>query len=284
MISLPSILKRFINPKAAPFRYPVAEELNVDTVIEEPQAAPAPQDPELSAGDLISSTQKNQSTLDYAKLQGEAIMEAARQEAAEYLERAKLDLAPELERIRSSAQEEGFRSGYTEGISHAHNETLEQRAAQAVKIGSDVTRFLEKATLAQEELLTQTQNELRDLSIAIAEKIVRVSLKNSGDVISRMIQRATEKLRRKEWVHIYIAGCDAKAFAQASPTLTAALGAISDQVKIIPLPEEESGTCMIEMPDEIIDASVSTQITNIRGLLSDSYMQSNAEPFRPTLR
>lgn len=283
MISLPNILKRFINPKAAPFQFPNSDDLTVDSPAQVPVEEAIPH-PELSASDLLAATTKNQSTLDYAKLQAEAIMEAARQEAAEYLERAKADMAPELELLRSTAQEEGFRTGYTEGVAHAHNETMEQRAAQAVQLSSEVNHFLEKAMLAQDELLTTSQNELRDLTISIAEKIVRVSLKNSGEVISRMIQRATEKLRRKEWVHIYIAGCDAKAFAQVSPTLTAALAAISDQVKIVPIADEEPGTCMIEMPDEIIDASVSTQITNIRELLSNSYMQPTDEPFQSTWR
>ena len=31
--------------------------------------------------------------------------------------------------------------------------------------------------------------------------------------------------------------------------------------------DDESGTCIIEMPDEIIDASVSTQLDNIKDIL-----------------
>lgn len=261
---MPSILKRFLNPKATPYQFPLAEELQAEAKADLP--APASQ-PEPSPS--------KQAPLDYAKLQAEAIMEAARQEAAEFLERSKQNIADELEQLRAGAQSEGFRTGYAEGISHASAETQTQRTAQATQLGTDIAHFLEKASLAQDEFLSQSQSELRDLSIAIAEKIVRVSLKNSGEILARMISRSTEKLSRKEWVHIYIAGCDAKSFAQVSPRLTAALSALSDQVKIVPLADEESGTCMIEMPDEIIDASVSTQFSNIRDLLSDSYVQNN---------
>jgi len=272
---LPSILKRFINPKATPYQFPLAEELqteskadvhpdsSIDRHLLEESMAPKP---------------PKQTSIDYAQLQTAAIMEAARQEAAELLACAKIDIADELEQLRARAHEEGFRTGYTEGLSHALSETQAQRAAQATQLGADITQFLEKSSLAQDAFLKQSQSELRDLSIAIAEKIVRVSLKNSGEIISRMISRSTEKLRRKEWVHIYIAGCDTKSFAQVSPRLTAALSALSDQVKIVPIADEESGTCMIETPDEIIDASVSTQFSNIRDLLSDSYVQSNESP------
>ena len=123
--------------------------------------------------------------------------------------------------------------------------------------------------MAREEVLRQSQDELLDLCIAVAEKVVRVSLKSSSEVIVRMIQTATERLKRQEWVHIYISGCDTKGMAQISPTLTTALGALSQHVKIIPMGDEEDGTCIVETPEEIIDASVSTQMSNIRDLLRD---------------
>jgi len=54
-----------------------------------------------------------------------------------------------------------------------------------------------------------------------------------------------------------------------SPQLVTALASISEQVRIIPMADDETGTCIIEMPDEIIDASAATQINNIRSMLSD---------------
>ena len=54
-----------------------------------------------------------------------------------------------------------------------------------------------------------------------------------------------------------------------SPALTTALGALSQHIKLIPMGDGEDGTCIIETPEEIIDASVSTQMSNIRDLLRD---------------
>ena len=48
---------------------------------------------------------------------------------------------------------------------------------------------------------------------------------------------------------------------------TAMLAGLSDHIKIIPMADDESGTCIIEMPDEIIDASASTQLNNLRDIL-----------------
>ena len=85
----------------------------------------------------------------------------------------------------------------------------------------------------------------------------------------QMIQGATEKLKRREWVHIYVAGCDAPGLAKVTARLTPALSALSDHIRIVPLTDEEAGTCIVEMPDTIIDASVSTQLSNIKTLLAD---------------
>jgi flagellar assembly protein FliH len=56
---------------------------------------------------------------------------------------------------------------------------------------------------------------------------------------------------------------------QIPQNLATALSTLSDRVRIIPVADDEPGTCIIEMPDEIIDASASTQLNNLRGMLMD---------------
>ena len=103
----------------------------------------------------------------------------------------------------------------------------------------------------------------------MAEKVVRVSLRSSSEVIVRMIQTATERMKKQEWVHIYIPGCDARGVTQISPALTTTLAGLSQHIKVVPMGDEEDGTCIIETPEEIIDASVSTQMSTMRDLLSE---------------
>jgi flagellar assembly protein FliH len=264
---LPSILKRF--SEAVPYAFPDADQLTFDTE-EIEQDAPPEQAPSNQTAEHNIDFSLAKKPIDYARLQAEAIMEDARLQASELVERAKVDMQGELAQLREDARQEGFRQGYAEGIANAMDEVREQRHVQSLELSREVAQFLEKASLAKEELLLETRDELRDLALAIAEKIVRISLKSSGDVVVRMIQGATEKMKRKEWVQIYIAGCDAKAVAQVAPGLTISLAHLSDHVRIVHMSDDESGTCIIEMPDEIIDASASTQLSNIRELLSDT--------------
>lgn len=196
-------------------------------------------------------------------------MADARRRAEELTEQTQQQLAEQIEAARMEGRDAGYRAGYAEGLDKAGLETRMQAEKKAAELETELARFLENATRIQERLMDGTAEELRDLAMTVAERVVRISLKSSGEVIGRMIQGAIEKLKRREWVHIYIAGCDAKQVAEISPSLTGALAAVSSNIKIIPMADDESGTCIIEMPDEIIDASASTQMNNMRAMLAD---------------
>ena len=205
----------------------------------------------------------------YAQLQAELILNQAREEAEQILAQARQRAEAEQEEIRAGARDEGYREGYAQGIAKAMDDSVRDREATAARLEKEVQAFLEKASLAREEMLLQTREELLELCLSIAEKVVRVSLKSSSEVIVRMIQTATERMKRQEWVHIYISGCDARQLAQISPALTSTLGALSQHIKVVPMGDDEIGTCIVETPEEIADASVSTQMSNIRDVLHD---------------
>ena len=282
-----NILKGFLGAEA--YKFPDAEELRLDTdlpsdedieeeavqdaappPVEEEEAFPAAAGlPEDEPVGRAAPAKDSGGPVQYAQLQAELILKQAREEAEQLLADARAAAKAEQEEIRMGARDEGYREGYAQGTAKAMDDARRDREAVAAKLEKEVQAFLEKADMAREEFIRQSQDELLDLCIAVAEKVVRVSLKSSSEVIVRMIQTATERMKRQEWVHIYISGCDTKGVAQISPALTTALGALSQHVKIIPMGDDEGGTCIVETPEEIIDASVSTQMTNIRDLLRD---------------
>ena len=120
----------------------------------------------------------------------------------------------------------------------------------------------------------------------VMNNIDRTSEKNIFDGLSAYDQELADEIRKRmfvfediitmddrsvqRFVHIYISECDAKRLTQIPASLSAALSALSDRVRIIPMSDNESGTCIIEMPDEIVDASASTQLDNLRTILMDT--------------
>lgn len=267
---MPNIFKHFSKAKVEPYRFPDASELvpiNLEEL--EPEEDPSEDLPAQTEPEEAPPPDLASEAITYAKVQADIILRDARREAEEFLERAQQEARQEAEQIFTAAREEGYRVGYANGMEQAALEGKRQREEQAVALETEIQKFLEKASAALEQYLEQSADDLRDLALSVAEKVVCISLRSSTEVISRMIQTALDKCKRREWIHIYIAECDAHSMTEVPTALTATLTALSDRVRIIPMADDESGTCIIEMPDEIVDASASTQLSNIRGLLMD---------------
>ena len=275
---MPNVWKFISRPKAEPYRFPEAEELmprTAEPVPEPPppgeaaeaETAPAPEIAEPEA-------EEPQDPVSFAQIQADQILQDAERRAAEILETARREAREQSEAILEESRRAGLEAGRAEGVALGVQQALEEgreaRERQAQAQEAEVAQFLERAGQALDRQMDDNVEELRDLALAIAEKVVSVSLKSSSEVICRMIQAAIDKRKRREWVHIYIAECDAKQLVKLPQSLTAALSALSGRVRIIPMADDEAGTCIIEMPDEIIDASAATQLNNIRTMLSDT--------------
>jgi len=292
---LRNILKGFLEPQAEKYILPDASDIHFEEGISDfllpsldeeeeplPPEEPQPETVDVTVGEEEPGAREPEpepaepekpkapeTPVHYAQLQAELILNKAREEAEELLAQARERALAEQEEIRAGARDEGYRDGYAQGTAKAMSDAVRDREATAARLEKEVQAFLEKASLAREEMILQSRDELVELCLAIAEKVVRVSLKSSSEVIVRMIQTATERMKRQEWVHIYISGCDVRQLSKISPALTTTLGALSQHIKIIPMGDGEDGTCIVETPEEIVDASVSTQMSNVRDVIRD---------------
>ena len=294
---MPNLFKAFLlreaKDKSEPetkvelYQFPTSEELVVDEL--EPEETPAPEEPlpgepeEREGFDVLIADEMpeeepapapepepKESPIAFAQVQAEQILAEARKDVERILKQAREDADREAENVFAKAREDGYQEGYVQGMAQAAEESKQLREEQAKRLEEEVHRFMEHASVTLDRQMDQSVDDLRDLALAVAEKVVCVSLKSSADVISRMIQTAIDKRKKKEWVHIYISECDAKRLSQIPASLAGALNALSDRVRIIPMADDESGTCIIEMPDEIVDASTSTQLNNLRTILMDT--------------
>ena len=280
-----NIWKRSSHPKAETYQFPDTEELEpkeqeTEEVplpqMEEPEQGP-PEEPPASAAPL-----------QYAQVQADQMLLEAKRQAEKILGDARQEAQRPAEMLYEDARRNGWETGHAEGVSQGSAQALEENrrvCEEKIKaLSEEVAQFLERANAALDRQMDENIGELRELAIAVAEKVIAVSLRSSSEVIGRMIQAAVDKRKRREWVRIHIAECDAKRMARLSPALTAALASLSSQVRIIPMADDEPGTCIIEMPDEIIDASAATQIHNIRSMLADIPADEAKGPASPEER
>lgn len=286
---MPSILKYFMKPKAEDYELPNEEQLisQLEEMIrlkesipgdgtetlhhEEPDEPVQPVQAEEQREKRAEPTRSFEQEMSLAQAEADRLIQNAKAQAEHIIEQAKQAAETEVSRIYQRASEDGYNQGYAEG----HQKGQAEASAAMNKAAQDavdaVQRFLSQANQTRDAEIDKLSAEVLDVAVAVAEKVIHVSLKSSEEIIKRMIITATEKLKRRQWVQIYVADCDVKGVAQSDPSLAAALSSLSDHIKIVPMKDAEPGTCIVEMPDEIIDASASTQLENIRSVIHENY-------------
>ena len=193
------------------------------------------------------------------------ILDKARNQAQQILG----DAREQAEILRERSYREGYDQGLKEGFQEAHREQREMLDAEIRSFQEDIAKVLESVSIEKTKMLEKYVDDLKRISLAVAEKIVQTSLQSSGDIVKRMILAATDKITRKQWAKIYITKCETGVSMEVDAEFLDALSGLSDNIKIITMDNGEAGTCIIELPDEIIDASVSTQLENIKDILNN---------------
>lgn len=213
-----------------------------------------------------SGTEETFLTRESAAISPEEIRQKAEAEAHKIL----ADARRQGEILREEAYEKGREAGYEAGYQKAREEYQEQYDAELLAFRKNISEVMESVTIEKSKVMEKYQDSLRKTVVAIAEKVIHTSLKSSGDVIHRMVLAATDKLKKTQWAKIYITKCNTDISMEVDADFLNSLARLSDNIKIISMDNEEEGICIVELPDEIIDASVSTQLENIKGILNNA--------------
>ncbi len=180
----------------------------------------------------------------------------------------------EAEEIRRQAYQEGLEQGREEGLEIGRQEAREAEQdaihEKVHQLEEQIKQYVTDMENLKDRILEEYLDDLKDISLAIGEKIVQTSLKTSGEVVRKMIIAATEKLKRTAWAKIYVAPSGNEMDLQGDAQLLKELSKLSDNVKIVVMDDAEAGTCVIELPHEIIDISTGTQMENIRDILNNA--------------
>jgi flagellar biosynthesis/type III secretory pathway protein FliH len=218
--------------------------------------------------DCISSSADTDSMME-AKIIGEQKLREAMHQADRLMQEART----EADKIRKEASDEGYNAGYQQGILDGQEAAMQKARAEYLEkttaLQQEVADALSKMMRIREQSYHRYLDELKEVAIRVAEKIIHVSLSTSGSVIKKMILTEVENMKRTEWVRIYIDQYDYDKLMEVDEDILDALVKISDNVKFVVEDKESSGYCVIETPDERMDLGVSTQMNNIREALEN---------------
>lgn len=227
--------------------------------------------------DLSEALHKEEPVIEQEKeekpaIQDPDVMRIHIQKAQQILFRAR----EEAIKIKEDAYEKGYLAGMEKGCEEgrqkayqAHKEEMEK---ELQKLRSETAEYITDMQHAKDRVLEKYLDDLKDIALAIAEKIVQTSLKSSGSVVRNMILAATSKLKKTAWAKIYIAqdNEDEGTDIQGDLEFLEELSKIADNVKVIVMEDEAPGTCIIELPQEVMDISVGTQMENIKEILNNA--------------
>ena len=128
----------------------------------------------------------------------------------------------------------------------------------------ELNRTLRTVEDAKTERLYRYMDELKDVAIAVAEKVIYVSLRSSGEVIRRMILKEAERIKKTAWLKIHIDRLDYEMLVETDADVASELSQVSDNIKFVIVEKEEPGTLILETQEEIVDAGIGTQMENLR--------------------
>ena len=222
----------------------------------------------------VSAAQAPEETIEDSILsEAQAEAEKIRQEAERLVEQLRDEAKEEIELRKREAAEQGYQEGYARGLEEGRQKAIEEYGAQLkeqlAEFQRDMERALASAERAKEESLNKYLDELKNCAIAVGEKVIHISLKSSGDVIRRMILSETEKLKKTAWVKIYMEKTDYEMMMKGDADMMGEVSRLSENVKLFVMNKHKSGRCIIEMPDQVVDVSVDTQLENIREVLEN---------------
>ena len=190
-------------------------------------------------------------------------------EAEKKAEQILTDARGQADILRQKAFRDGYEEGCQTGTRDAYEEQRKLLDQEIRQLQTNAADVIQSVSIEKTKLLEQYVDDLKRISLAVAEKIIQTSLQSSGDIVKRMILAATDKITKKQWAKIYITKCDTGISMDVDTEFLDAMSKLSDNIKIITMDNGEEGTCIIELPDEIIDASVSTQLENIKDILNN---------------
>lgn len=199
--------------------------------------------------------------LDNAKVQAEEIISVAQQQARQIIQEAQIqsqNMIAQAEEIQRQAHESGLQDGFNQGHQNGFNQISNELANQI----KTVDIIAKAAFRVKQEIIISAKKDILELTIAIAEKILKNTLNIAPETILSIIKAAINELKEKEDIKIAINPEIAVYLYQYSEIIKETVYGLKN-LKIIEDKTIPVDGFIVESIDSRIDAGISTQINAI---------------------
>jgi len=185
-----------------------------------------------------------------ADIEAEKIIAEAKDKAVEIENEVRQTLEGERKKAREEGHEEGRQEGYGEGKAEV------ERLVQRTQV------MLERAQNKRGEILSETEQQIIDLVLLIARKVIKIISENQRDVIVSNVIQSLRKIKGKGSVIIRVNMIDLQlATDHKDDFIKQVEGANS--IQIVEDTTVDPGGCIIETDFGEIDARISSQLAEL---------------------
>lgn len=211
--------------------------------------------------------------------QREAIIKQANDEATKIVNTARRNVQAEIVENKKKAFEEGYNSGlevgtnkgieegtkkgYEDGYNKIREELNEQYEGKILEL----TNMIKAVEKEKDSIIEKYEKDIVQLSLDIAEKIMRQKLDIKDNVMSHIVRDIVKDYKNVDWIKIYLSDKDNVHEVETDKVLINELQKVSKDVKIEVLNDADEGSCVVETPNCIIDAGVKTQLNNLKDIV-----------------
>jgi len=194
-----------------------------------------------------------------------------RQEAEDEAARLREDARKEAEEIASQANERiksAERDAQRQGFDKGREEGYAEGKAEVQRLTERLHVVLEKAMDKRAEILSDSENEVVELVLLIARKVIKTISENQKNVVVSNVVQALRKLKTRGDVIIRVNLADMKLATEHVKDFMA----MAENAKNITVVEDttvDRGGCVIETDFGQIDARISSQLHEIEEKILD---------------
>jgi flagellar biosynthesis/type III secretory pathway protein FliH len=121
----------------------------------------------------------------------------------------------------------------------------------------------------EEQLVTRHTPHLVELSLAIAEKVVGKAVEEDPQITASVLDRAKQEVIDAKQIRIWLNPADHQILAELRPDLVKLGGENGRTIELVSSEEISRGGCRLETESGLVDATIPTQMDEIRRQLHE---------------
>ena len=233
--------------------------------------------------EYVSPDEKSKEILDRAFQKAKQIVDSAQNYSSHQIQELNERMLRETEEAKkqgytagyAAGSREGQKSGFEAGMRSGTEEGLRKAADVNRKTIEELAEMIQTVEKEKEKVLQRFSDNLQDLAVAIAKAILKKELEIDGKAMSNIILSATDSYRNQAWLRIYVSDQTANILTKADNDIVEQLKNVSENVKVVAAQGMGDGGCIMEMPDQVIDAGIDTQLRKIRNAIDTAVTTGN---------